>query len=164
MNMKKLSVIGLGKLGLCAAACFASKGFKVTGVDIDINKINKINKGVSPIEETGLAELVKKVKGNLEASADYEEAVLNTDVSFIVVATPSLADGSFSNEYLEKSLHKIAEALRKKKSYHLIVVTNKHIAVIESRQKALPGLNGQAVIPALQAILLFIVILQGLLK
>ncbi len=124
MNMKKLSVIGLGKLGLCAAACFASKGFKVTDVDIDINKINKINKGVSPIEETGLAELVKKVKGNLEASADYEEAVLNTDVSFIVVATPSLADGSFSNEYLEKSLHKIAEALRKKKSYHLIVVTS----------------------------------------
>lgn len=115
MNMKRISVIGLGKLGLCAAVCFAGKGFKVIGVDIDINKINKINKGISPVEETGLPELIKKVKSNLKAVADYEEAILNTDVSFVVVATPSLADGSFSNEYLEKSLHKIGESLKKKK-------------------------------------------------
>jgi len=122
--MYRISVIGLGKLGLCAAVCFALKGFKVIGVDIDIDKIEKINKGISPIEETGLAELLKKVKGNLKATADYDEAVLNSDVTFIVVATPSLADGSFSNEYLEKSLYKIGEVLKKKKAYHLVAVTS----------------------------------------
>lgn len=119
-----ISVIGLGKLGLCAAACFAGRGFKVTGVDIDMDKISNINKGISPVEETGLSELIKKAKNNLQATADYEKAVLNTDISFVVVATPSLADGSFSNEYLEKSLHKIAEALKKKKTYHLVVITS----------------------------------------
>lgn len=123
-QLSGISVVGLGKLGLCTAACFASKGFKVIGVDIDIDKISKINKGVSPIEETGLAELLKKTKSNLRAIQEYNEAVLNSDITFIVVATPSLADGSFSNDYLEKSLHKIGEALRKKKGYHLVVVTS----------------------------------------
>jgi UDPglucose 6-dehydrogenase len=119
-----ISVVGLGKLGLCTAACFASKGFKVTGVDIDIDKINKINRGISPIEETGLSELLKKTRHNLHATQDYKQAVLNSDVTFIVVATPSLADGSFSNEYLERSLIEIGQALKAKKAYHLIVVTS----------------------------------------
>lgn len=122
--MYRISVVGLGKLGLCTAVCFASKGFKVIGVDVDIEKIEKINKGVSPISETGLEHLLKKAKSNLKATSDYQEAVLNSDVTFIVVATPSLADGSFSNDYLEKALHKIGDALKKKKSYHLVVITS----------------------------------------
>ena len=52
MNNKKISVIGLGKLGLCSAACFASKGYKVIGVDIDSHRVNLINKGQNPIQET----------------------------------------------------------------------------------------------------------------
>jgi UDPglucose 6-dehydrogenase len=123
-QVKNISVVGLGKLGLCTATCFASKGFMVIGLDVDIDKINKINKAVSPIMETGLSELLKKSKANLKATADYDEAVLNTEVTFIVVATPSLADGSFSNEYLEKAVHKIGESLKKKKSYHVVVVTS----------------------------------------
>jgi UDPglucose 6-dehydrogenase len=123
-QVKNISVVGLGKLGLCTATCFAAKGFNVIGLDIDIDKINKINNAVSPIMETDLPELLKKAKGNLRATADYDEAVLKTDVTFIVVATPSLADGSFSNEYLEKAVHKIAESLKKKKGYHVVVVTS----------------------------------------
>ena len=119
-----ISVVGLGKLGLCVAACFAAKGFRVTGVDIDIGKIEKINRGISPIAETGLQELLKKGHKNLLATQDYSRAVLRSDITFIVVATPSLADGSFSNEYLEKTLHRIGEALKEKKSYHLVVVTS----------------------------------------
>ncbi|RJP28962.1 MAG: nucleotide sugar dehydrogenase [Candidatus Omnitrophota bacterium] len=119
-----ISVIGLGKLGLCTAACFASKGFSVIGVDVDIDKIDSVNKGISPVQETGLAELLMRAKGKIKATADYNYAIANSDVSFIVVATPSLADGSFSNEYLEKALHKIAESLRTKKSYHLVVITS----------------------------------------
>jgi len=123
-QVRNISVFGLGKLGLCTAACFASKGFKVTGVDIDIDKINGINKGSCPIAETGLDALLKECGRGLTATTDYDKAVLDTEVSFIVVATPSLADGSFSNEYLEKSLHKIGESLKKKKEYHLVVITS----------------------------------------
>lgn len=122
--MEGISVIGLGKLGLCIAGCFADKGYKVLGVDIDIGKIEQINKGLSPIDETGLAALIKKAKKNLSATSDCIEAVLRSDVSFVVVATPSLADGSFSNEYLEKALQQIGAALKKKKSYHLVVITS----------------------------------------
>lgn len=119
-----ISVVGLGKLGLCTAACFADKGFKVIGVDVDINKIKQINQGVSPIQETGLADSIRKSKKNLIATTNCEEAILGSSVTFIVVATPSLADGSFSNEYLERALHLIGQALRKKKTYHLVVVTS----------------------------------------
>ncbi|MFH1128962.1 MAG: nucleotide sugar dehydrogenase [Candidatus Omnitrophota bacterium] len=123
-KVNSVSVVGLGKLGLCTAACFASKGFNVIGVDVDIDKIKKINKGISPITETNLQGLMNKTRNRLKATADYDEAILNSDVSFIVVATPSLADGSFSNEYLEKAVHKIAESLKKKKDYHVVVVTS----------------------------------------
>lgn len=122
--MKNISVIGLGKLGLCTAAVFASKGFKVIGVDVDIDKIEKINKGISPIDETNLPALIKKAGKNLRATLSYKEAILNSDVSFIVIATPSLADGSFSNEYLERAVHKIGEVLKEKKGYHLVTVTS----------------------------------------
>lgn len=120
----RISIIGMGRLGLCMAACFASKGYKVIGIDVDIEKIEKINRGVSPIAETGLANLLKQVGRNLKATGDYEEAILKSEVTFIVVDTPSLADGSFSNEYLEKALHKLGGALRKKRGYHLVVVTS----------------------------------------
>lgn len=123
-QIKAISVVGLGKLGLCLAACFADRGFKVTGVDIDIEKLDKINKGLAPIEETGLPSLIKKVKGNLWVTQDYKQAILNSSITFIVVATPSLADGSFSNEYLEKALHNLGTALKNKKGYHLVVVTS----------------------------------------
>lgn len=122
--MHKISVVGLGKLGLCIAACFASKGYRVTGVDIDAGKVEKINRGLSPIEETGLAALLRKAKKNLLATQDTEKAVLTSDITFVVVATPSLADGSFSNEYLEKALQAIGLALKKKRSYHLVAVTS----------------------------------------
>jgi len=119
-----ISVVGLGKLGLCSAACFAKAGFKVIGVDIEEERIKKINMGISPISETGLFELLKAVKHNLHATTDYNEAVKGSDVTFIVVATPSLADGTFSNEHLEKALQALGEALRSKQGYHLVVVTS----------------------------------------
>ncbi len=58
------------------------------------------------------------------ATEDYEQAILNSDASFIAVATPGLTDGTFSNEYLKIALHKIGSALKKKKRYHLVAVTS----------------------------------------
>ncbi len=123
-EVRGISVVGLGKLGLCIAASFADKGYQVFGVDVDSEKVKKINQGISPIEETGLAALLKQAKKNLSASGDSEAAVLKSDVTFIVVATPSLADGSFSNAHLEHALENIGAALRKKKEYHLAVITS----------------------------------------
>jgi len=124
MNNKKISVIGLGKLGLCSAACFASKGYKVIGVDIDSHRVDLINKGQNPIQETNLTETLKKCKDNLKATTDYKEAIGNSDVTFIIVATPSEADGSFSNQQLEESLKAIGLSLKDKNSYHLAVIAS----------------------------------------
>ena len=122
--MKNISVVGLGKLGLCVAACFAEKDYKVIGVDIDTHKIEQINNGHNPIPETGLTELVAKGKHNLTATDDYRQAVMNSEATFIVVATPSDADGSFSNKQLEESLREIGKVLKDKDGYHLIVITS----------------------------------------
>ena len=109
--LRDISVIGLGKLGLCLAACLADKGYQVTGVDVDKKKIEEISRGNNPIEETGLTELIKKCKTNLKVTNNYSLAIKNSQVTFVVVATPSEADGSFSNEQLEEAWKKIARAL-----------------------------------------------------
>ena len=114
----------MGKLGLCTAACFADGGYQVWGVDINEDNIRRINQGDCPIEETGLADLLSKVSGSLTATTDYDEAIINSAASFIIVPTPSLDDGSFSNAYVEDTLGKIGAALKKKNGYHLVVITS----------------------------------------
>ncbi|MFC1522483.1 UDP-glucose dehydrogenase family protein [Elusimicrobiota bacterium] len=121
---KNISVIGLGKLGLCTAACIARAGYKVFGVDVDKAKVREINKGRSPIPETGLKELMRKVAKRITAGHSIENAVRNSDMTFIVVATPSKADNSFSNAQLLPVLKEIARALKKKKSFHSVVITS----------------------------------------
>ncbi|MDP2939840.1 MAG: nucleotide sugar dehydrogenase [Candidatus Omnitrophota bacterium] len=121
---KVISVIGLGKLGLCMAACFASKGYTVIGVDIDEIKIDRVNKGVCPINETGLSELIKKYKNRIHATYDYKFAIENSQVTFIVVATPSNEDGSYSNAQLEAACIEIAEVLKNKRGFHVISITS----------------------------------------
>jgi len=122
--MNGISVIGLGKLGLCSAACFAEGGYRVWGVDINEENIRRINQGDCPIEETGLVELLSKVSSSLMATSDYDKAISNSGASFIIVPTPSLDDGKFSNAYVEDVLGKIGAALRKKNGYHLVVITS----------------------------------------
>src|SRR5208283_520366 len=91
----KVSVIGLGYVGSVTAACFAEIGHEVVCVDIDENKIKKINEGISPLYEEGLQDLLLKYAGKkLIATNDYEFAIKVTDVSFICVGTPSAKNGS----------------------------------------------------------------------
>jgi UDPglucose 6-dehydrogenase len=110
-SIKSVSVCGLGKLGACMAATFAARGFPVVGVDIDPEKIKKVNAGLPPVEEPLLAETIEQAKGRLRATDDPAEAV-ETDVSFFIPPSPSLPDGSFSNEYLLKAMRPVAEAMR----------------------------------------------------
>lgn len=116
----------MGKLGLCLAACFAEKGIATLGIDIEENVINSINKGQSPIVEPGLADIVARLGGKtLRGSLNHLEAIEQTDITFVLVATPSNPDGSFSNRYVESALESLAKALRSsKKEYHLFVISS----------------------------------------
>jgi UDPglucose 6-dehydrogenase len=121
----KLSVIGLGKLGSPMLACFASKGFEVIGVDADQNKVRAINGGkYPPVDEPGLQGLLIASTSQIVASVDIEDAVLKTDITFVVVATPSQEDGKFSLEYVFPVCEKIAQALRNKNTFHTVVITS----------------------------------------
>lgn len=121
----KLSVIGLGKLGSPMMACLASKGFDVIGVDYDQNKVRAINGGSRPpVDEPGLQELLRGNIPRIVASVNIEDAVLKTDVTFVVVATPSQDNGKFSLEYIFPVCEKIGRALKQKKTFHTIVITS----------------------------------------
>ena len=121
--MKKLSVIGMGNLGLPLALVFASENFSVYGVDIDQDRVNNLKNGVLPIKETGLEELLNKpeVKENFNATDNTQEAILNSVASFIVVNTPSNPDGSYSLKYLKSVSTTVGQALRITNNFHVVV-------------------------------------------
>src|SRR2546423_7673110 len=111
LSIKTISVCGLGKLGACMAATFAARGFPVVGVDVDPEKIRKVNAGLPAVEEPLLAETMMQARDRFRATDDPKE-VLTTDISFFIPPSPSLPDGSFSNEYLLKAMRPIARAVR----------------------------------------------------
>ncbi len=89
-NQNKITIFGLGHIGLPTASLFANKGFHVTGIARDKEKLRLISEGISPIDEPGLLELVKTAveKGNLTVSYDEVEAVRNSSIMIIIVPTP----------------------------------------------------------------------------
>jgi len=117
-------VIGLGKLGSPLAACLAAKGLTVIGVDNDPRKVEAINQQKAPVNEPGLAELLGQTQGRLTAVSDVESAISQTDISFIVVSTPSDPAGGFSLRYVEPVCQAIGRALAKKSSYHVVCLTS----------------------------------------
>jgi UDPglucose 6-dehydrogenase len=110
-SIESISVCGLGKLGACMAATFAARGFPVVGVDIDPEKIRKVNAGLAPVDEPLLAETMAEAGSRFRATANPAETV-GTDVSFFIPPSPSLPDGSFSNEYLLNAMRPVAKAVR----------------------------------------------------
>ncbi len=122
--MAKVSIIGLGKLGAPMAAVYASKGFEVIGVDKNPAFVDALNQGLAPVEEAQLQEFISAHKGRLSATLNTTEAVLQTDVTFVIVPTPSGPDGTFSNKYVLEAVRDIGSALKQKDSYHLVVITS----------------------------------------
>ena len=120
----KACVIGLGKLGSPLAACLAAKGLTVVGVDSDPRKIEAINQGKAPVNEPGLGEMIGQAQGRLTATSDIQQAVAQTDITFIVVSTPSDPAGGFSLRYVEPVCQAIARTLAKKADYHLVCLTS----------------------------------------
>ena len=121
-------MIGTGYVGLVSGTCFADLGNKVYCVDNDINKIKKLNSGVSPIYEPGLDEIIKinRTSGRLIFTNDLKTAVLNSEIIFICVGTPNIKGTQSVNlSYVFKSIKEIAKVTSGKK----IIVTKSTVPV-----------------------------------
>ncbi|NME82454.1 UDP-glucose/GDP-mannose dehydrogenase family protein [Clostridium sp. SM-530-WT-3G] len=107
----KIVVAGTGYVGLVTGACLAEKGHNVTCVDIDQNKVDMMKKGISPIYEPGLDELLKRNhdEGRLDFTLDYKNAYKDADLVFIGVGTPEREDGSANLDYVFNVCKQIAE-------------------------------------------------------
>ena len=142
MKKQRISIAGTGYVGLSTAVGFAIKGYKVITFTHDPEKAAKINKGIPPFYEPELQENLKKVVDEelLKCMLNGIETILNTDITFIATGTPSRSDGSIDLQYIEKSACEIGEALKKKKSYHLIVV----------RSTVVPGTIEKVVKPVIE--------------
>jgi UDPglucose 6-dehydrogenase len=122
--IKSVSVCGLGKLGACMAATFAARGFNVVGVDIDPEKIRRVNAGEPPVDEPLLAETITEGRQRLRATDDPAETVA-TDASFFIPPSPSLPDGSFATDHLLKAMRPVAQAIRSAgKKGHIFVCSS----------------------------------------
>ncbi|MCS7161990.1 MAG: nucleotide sugar dehydrogenase [Bacteroidia bacterium] len=123
-RIQRVAVVGLGKLGASMAAAIAARGVEVIGVDVDPRKVDAVNQKVPPVYEPGLADMMKKAGDRLSATTDLYEAVRRSDATFIVVATPSQADGHFSLEYVLSAAQTIGQALKAKNEWHIVVITS----------------------------------------
>lgn len=117
-----LSIIGLGKLGSSMMGCFASKKIKVIGYDKKIENVSILNKGKSPVQETNLNKIINENKKYICATHELSKVVNYSDITFVVVPTPTSEDGSYNLEIVKKCLKDLSINLRKKKKYHLIVL------------------------------------------
>ena len=124
MQKPNLSIIGLGKLGSPMVAAFASRGFDIIGVDVNDNFVRLINEGKPPVFEPQLAEYLTKNRARISATQDFRKAVLNSEITFIIVPTPSQKKGGFSTKYAIEAVQKIGKVLKEKTGFHLIVLTS----------------------------------------
>ena len=141
----KISIFGLGYVGCVGAACLAKLGHHVIGVDVNENKVRLMNEGKPTIIEEGIAELCAEAheKGLMRATTDVKDAVMNTDVSFIVVGTPSSKEGHLNLSYIYNVAQQIGDALRgkglKSEGVNELMGGLRHIVAI--RSTVLPGTN-----------------------
>lgn len=105
----KIAVAGTGYVGLVTGVCLAEHGHNVVCVDVDEEKVAKMSKGISPIYEPGLADLMIKNMERLTFTTDYVSAYKDAEVIFIGVGTPEKKDGSANLTYVYKVAEQIAE-------------------------------------------------------
>ena len=128
-----ISIFGLGYVGCVGMRCLAAKGHKVIGIDVAPEKIENINAGLPTIVEADIDALIEQYarEGSIRATIDYIDAVLNTDISFICVGTPSSETGHLNLDYIYQTAKEIGLALKQKQSFHVVVI----------RSTVLPGTN-----------------------
>ena len=145
MKKPKISVLGIGYVGLCTAVGFASKGYTVIASTHDAEKAAKITKGIPPFHEPNLQKLLQEAvqSGRLTCLTNQtKEAVLETDLTFNAVGTPSMPDGSANLQFIEASSREIGQALNQKSTYHVVVI----------KSTVVPGTTQDLVKPILEKV------------
>jgi UDPglucose 6-dehydrogenase len=118
----KISIVGGGYVGLVTGTCFAQLGHDVTIIEINSKKVREFNKGIPPIYEIGLEDLLKQYTGkNLRASTRFD-TITSSDIVFVCVGTPSKSDGSADLSFIESASVSIGTSLKNNPSYCCIVV------------------------------------------
>ncbi|MGQ9599820.1 MAG: UDP-glucose dehydrogenase family protein [Anaerolineae bacterium] len=112
--MRKISVIGVGYVGLTTGTCFADLGHQVTCVDVDEAKIEKLRTGIMPIYEPGLEEMVRRNAhaGRLSFTTSYEDGLAEAEFVFIAVGTPQGSGGEADLKYVRAAAQSIAAAMK----------------------------------------------------
>lgn len=138
----RISIFGLGYVGAVSAGCLANDGHDVIGVDPNQTKVDLINKGITPIIEKDIGEMIAKTAatGKLRATTDVREAVMGSDISLICVGTPSLLNGNLDLSYVRRVCEEIGAAIKEKGGFHVVV----------GRSTMLPGSMHNVVIPTLE--------------
>jgi len=119
----KISIFGLGYVGAVSAGCLAQEGHTVIGVDPYQPKVDLINSGQTPVIEDEIGAIVSDAvkSGALRATVDVQDAVNNSDMSFICVGTPSLLNGGLDLKYVRGVCEQIGEAIKQKDEFHVVV-------------------------------------------
>jgi GDP-mannose 6-dehydrogenase len=138
-----VSIFGLGYVGSVSAACFASMGHRVVGVDVSRAKVDMLESGRSPIIEARMSEMVMEGHNScrLHATIDPQQAIRESEISFVCVGTPSLRSGKLDLSHIEHVAREIGTALREKKTPHAVVL----------RSTVLPGTTESLFIPILES-------------
>ncbi len=119
-----ISVVGLGYVGAVSMACLSHLGFRMVGVDISRMRREAIARGESPIVEERLGELLKQgvADKRITATDNLVAAVLETDVTFLSVGTPTAPDGGCDLKYVRQASRGMGQAIAMKDSYHVVVL------------------------------------------
>lgn len=120
----RVAVIGLGKLGSPLAGILASKGYLVNGADTNAEFVAAINARRAPVAEPQLQEMIDAGGNRLSATTAVADAAAGSDVSFVIVPTPTGPDGTFNNKHVLAAVTEIGRSLRGKSNYHLVVITS----------------------------------------
>ncbi len=138
----RISIFGLGYVGTVSAGCLAQEGHKVIGVDPNENKVDLINQGKTPIIEKDIGDIIERAvkSGRLKAIDNASDAVIETEISFICVGTPSLINGDLDLKFVKRVCKNIGKALKEKNDFHVVVV----------RSTILPGTMDNVVISDLE--------------
>lgn len=140
----KISIFGMGYVGVVSGACLLRDGHEIVGVDPVVSKIADLAEGRSPIQEPGIADLLAKGQkaGRLKATTDPAEGLAGCDMVWICVGTPSGLDGGINLSSVETAVEQIGQTIRQSKNRPLIVL----------RSTCLPGSTCEKIIPLLEKV------------
>jgi len=138
----KISIFGLGYVGTVSAGCLARDGHEVIGVDPLRVKVELINAGRSPVIEADIGDIIAAAvkAGRLRATEDQDQAISETELSFVCVGTPSQANGNLDISYVRRVSELLGQSLRNKQRRHTVVI----------RSTILPGTMHGIIIPVLE--------------